>query len=49
MLQEKKEREGGRPADAEPVRQGPDAADFYVCSLSNQTIIYKVTPQDHTS
>ena len=43
---EKVKRISAQTADAETVHQaegGPDAADFYICSMSNNNIVYKVT------
>lgn len=39
---EKVDRISAKVADSDDVRAGPDAADFYICSLSNKTIVYKV-------
>jgi glutamate synthase (ferredoxin) len=38
---EKAERMSAVVADEDP-KEGPDAADFYICTLSNKVIVYKV-------
>ena len=46
MEKEKAERIGAATADTEGLQEaekGADAADFYICSLSNTTITYKVS------
>ena len=46
MEKEKVERIGAATADTEGLQEaekGADAADFYICSLSNTTITYKVS------
>jgi glutamate synthase domain-containing protein 1 len=42
MEGEKARRISAAAADQEPPRAGPSAADFYICSLSGKTIVYKV-------
>lgn len=41
---EKAERISATPADSDPKAKA-DAADFYVCTLSNRIIVYKVCYQ----
>ena len=46
MEKEKVNRIGAATADTESLQEaekGADAADFYICSLSNTTITYKVS------
>jgi len=45
---EKADRIGATVADEEVPKlaeEGPDAADFYICTLSNKVIVYKVCPR----